>query len=162
MKRFLKVPCKRWLCVQGAAVLLACTAPGLTAGDIPQTDDEKNVRNILRLYCKHYSNEDVPSYKSLFSEKARIATVFPNGELFVLSLDDFIYTQAHYFKQSQVREETFDNVIVETDGTVARAVADYTLSDDEGVSAGKDYFTLIKQDGRWKIVFLLFTDEQVS
>ncbi|MDP8218737.1 MAG: nuclear transport factor 2 family protein [Candidatus Theseobacter exili] len=162
LKKFLKEKYRKnlWLL---QFVFLCCfifTSSELFPAEILSSDNEERIRNILKLYCKYYSNEDAQSYKSLFTARAQIATIFPNGKLFVLSLDDFIYTQEHYFDEADVSMETFENIRVDLTGNVARVVADYSLVDQDGTSTGKDYFTLIKEDNSWKILFLLFTNDE--
>ena len=138
-----------------AAFMLFCScARYVECSDI---EAKKEVVAFLNAYCTFFSAEDDARYKSLFYNEAKIACLDEDSKLYVLNLDEFIESQIQYFKNTSFCREKFKNISVSVEGDIAKVSTDYELIDSSDRKTGRDYFTLVKTEDGWKILFLTFT-----
>lgn len=138
-----------------SAVTLCMVWMAVSSHGAPSEED--SLHTFLDAYCGIYSNKDAAAYRSLFHPVASVAYINGDGTVTVMELAEFMETQVQYFQQRKFVRESFENIRMEIDGNAASATADYTLVDETREINGTDFFSLIKENGRWRIISLLFT-----
>lgn len=126
------------------------------------------VLHELRGYYADFSRRDWPAFRNRFWPGATLTTVWaPAGEkeprVVVTAIEEFI-EQAPYGPGSKpIFEERMLDAEIRASGNLAQAWARYAARfGDPGDVAewrGVDAFTLMKHDGRWRIVSLSYVNE---
>lgn len=115
------------------------------------------IRKLVDGYFKSWSDQRMKDYGDCFAEGSVIQEVTRTGEIFTQTKGPFVAAQASYHK-SAVHKAI--EVPVSTDfsfeAELARAVVYWKLTAGPRVQFGYDHFTLIKQNGEWKIANLVF------
>ena len=123
---------------------------------------------MLVIYYKDFSDRDWPKFRSHFWPGATITTAWRQpgdsvSRVDVTTIDDFI-TEAPNGPDSQpVFAESMIRWEIHTNNNLAEAWVNYhaKFGTTEKLSEwdGKDVFTLMRHEGEWKIVSLVFEAE---
>jgi len=124
-------------------------------------DPKKKEFDAVRQFVDHYfdtwSNQDMKGYGDCFAAAATIQYIDADGSISTRNKPDFLATQIEYQgKTKNPAEERPVSVDVKLEAKLARAVVYWKLTAGPRVEYGYDHFTLVKQDGRWKILNLVF------
>ena len=124
-----------------------------------RTDDprEKEVRELLDRYFKSWSNQDLVRYGQCFMPQAAIQMIDPDRGLVTMPLGPFLQSQQQAHQASRNRmTETPESMTIRFDANLAHALVYWKLVDGERLEYGYDHFTFMKDDGKWRIVNLVF------
>jgi hypothetical protein len=164
--------------VFAALFLSACSGPSPDAGAAPaalaadsaQADSlENEVLAEVERYYEDFSRRDWTAYATHFWPGAMLATVWqppgqPTPRMTVVTVPEFV-AQAPLGPDSKpIFEERMTSARVRVHRNLATVWADYTarFGDSTRVRTwrGVDAFTLMKHDGRWRILSLGYTDRE--
>ena len=124
-----------------------------------QETDKKNIEDFIDTYFKTWSAADMNGYKNCFHPNATIHFE-RSGSITEDKLEDFILGQTLAHKQSdkQLKEIPLSKRIMQ-EGNKALVIVNWKLLSDKKETTGYDYFTLIKVKGKWKIIYLIFHND---
>ncbi|MEP7095526.1 MAG: hypothetical protein ABI793_15805, partial [Flavobacterium sp.] len=75
----------------------------------------------------------------------------------------FTDTYIEFFRsvlKNKKSEEKFENILIKNDDAIASVTFDYSFwSEDSMTNWGKEYWQLVKADGKWKISSVIFSIE---
>jgi len=131
-----------------------------------QTKDEIAIRTMMDDFMNCIKTRDEAKFVSLFQDPViwtgvytdrtfkKVVTEYPDEKIyFTDNYKAFIKS----FKDNK-SEEKFDNVKIIQDGSIASANFDYSFwHDDKMLNWGKEIWTLMKTDGKWKITSVSFS-----
>lgn len=138
-------------------LLLAACGP---RADKPHPDQAAVLAFIDR-YFSTWSARDMDGYGSCFHPSARIVFVSHGGGLQADTLTDFLHGQRLAHAQSdQPMTESATDIKLEGDGRLTQATVRWRLVKGAEVVTGTDCFTLVKTDGGWKIISLVFNNDK--
>lgn len=144
MKRLFFVTISLWL-LAGATAFGQTTKPG---------DEEAAVRQAVQSYLHGLKFNDVESLKKAFWPEAKLFFVKGDGQLGQL-------TQSQWyegFAASAGKEEKGDLKITDVD--ITDNAASVKVEEDYPGSVYVDYLSLLKFDGKWKIVNKIYTSRR--
>lgn len=136
----------------------------LLAGGIAQGQEAKNERDAERIaeiekfvhhYFRTWSDVEMDAYADCFLNEAVIQFIDGRGQLHSQAKRPFIAEQRQV-QSKNPGKETAETVEIRLEPNVARAIVYWKLTMGNRVEYGYDHFTLARQDGKWKIVNLLF------
>jgi pyroglutamyl-peptidase len=118
---------------------------------------EKEVRELIDRYFTSWSNADLLTYGKCFMPQAAIHMIEPSGRLLTLPLAPFLKSQQEAHRSSPNKmTETPERTEIRFDANLAHALVYWKLVDGERIEYGYDHFTLMKSDGEWRIVNIVF------
>lgn len=154
-------------------LLLPAWLPVLAAQNAPV--DVKAIEQVVESFRTSLINKDKPTYMSLFfsdkpedigwqfvSEDARLQDIRkakPDAiKARQIPANNFIALIDGAVASPKLKEETFSNTKIETDGDVASVAFDYSFHDD-GVKTnwGKEMWQLIRTERGWKIFSVIYS-----
>ncbi len=147
----------------GAMVLLGVGAitgmafrERMPAPAAPRTPEEAAIEGLIATYFRSWSSRDLESYAGCFHPNARIW--YEGRE--PLALSEFLQTQerAHATSPLPMREWAADSGITVKDG-LASVWVRWELERGKERKRGWDFFTLIHEEGRWRILSLVFNED---
>ncbi len=119
------------------------------------TDQE--VREFIGRYFRTWSDQDMKSYDSCFLPDAGIQHIDSRGRLSTYSRSNFISSQRDYHRNAPHKTTEVPNTIdIRFEQKLARVVVHWTLTAGPRTESGYDHFTLMKHEGNWRIVNLVF------
>jgi len=125
------------------------------AGD--ENPEKPAVEKLIKDYFKSWSDQRMRDYGNCFADDAVIQEVTRTGELYTQMKNPFVTTQATYHKMAMFKAvEVPVKTTITFEAELARAVVYWKLTAGPRVQYGYDHFTLVKQDGEWKIANLIF------
>ena len=136
--------------------------PAVKASEPVQDEKKANpetaaVEKLISGYFKSWSEQRMKDYGNCFAEGSVIQEISQAGEIYTQAKIPFVSAQTSYHKAAVHKAI---EVPVRTDITfeaeLARAVVYWKLTAGPRVQFGYDHFTLIQQEGEWKIVNLVF------
>lgn len=145
-----------------AGALVAAIALGSTAllyTEERRGDDARlpEVRDFIGRYFRTWSNQDMKGYDDCFHSDAVVQFLDARGLLETTPRRQFVAGQSEYHRTAPHRAtEVPESVDIRFEGKLARAVVYWKLTAGPRLEYGYDHFTLLKQDGAWKIVNLVF------
>lgn len=122
------------------------------------SQEKTEIQNLIKVFGECIVKKDTATFKNLFTENSFnwIAVLKkPKGaKSFTKTFQDF-----HTFLLDKgEQEEIFKNIHIENDDAIASVTFDYSfLSNHQVANSGKEFWQLIKTDGQWKIVSLIYT-----
>jgi pyroglutamyl-peptidase len=126
-------------------------------GEGGETREHKEIKEFIGRYFRTWSNQDMKGYEACFLPEASIQHISAAGRLTTSSRPQFIASQRNYHRTSPVRTtEVAESVDIRLEGKLARVVVFWKLTAGARMEWGYDHFTLIRQDGGWRIVNLVF------
>jgi len=118
---------------------------------------EQEVKAFVERYFKVWSDQDMDAYDDCFMTDASIQYIDQRGQLFTTPRQRFVASQREIHRRSAVRSvEVPETIEIRFEQQFARAVVYWKLTAGTRVQKGYDHFTLKRDDGRWRIVNLLF------
>jgi pyroglutamyl-peptidase len=120
----------------------------------PRVDE---VRTFVERYFRTWSDQDMDGYDSCFLPEAIIQFIDDRGAITTTGKTRFVASQREVHRRSEERNiEVPESVEVRMEGRLARAVVFWKLTSGARIQKGYDHFTLIKREGKWRIVNLVF------
>lgn len=155
------------------ALLLPAWLPVIAAQNAPA--DVKAIEQVVESFRTSLINKDKPTYMSLFfsdkpedigwqfvSEDARLQDIRkakPDAiKARQIPANNFIALIDGAVASPKLKEETFSNTKIETDGDVASVSFDYSFHDD-GVKTnwGREMWQLVRTEQGWKIFSVIYS-----
>jgi pyroglutamyl-peptidase len=135
-------------------------APAARAGrEKPKEDRAKETREIKEFIGRYFSTwsaQDIKGYDACFLPDASVQHVGSGGELTTYTRPQFIATQREFHRNSPVKAtEVAEKVDIRFEEKLARVVVYWKLTGPR-TDYGYDHFTLMKHEGNWRIVNLVF------
>jgi hypothetical protein len=119
--------------------------------------DVKDVKEFIGRYFSTWSNQDMKGYDACFLPDACIQHIDARGNLTTSSRPDFIASQREYHRTAPYKTtEVAETVDIRFEEKLARVVVYWKLTAGPRIDYGYDHFTLIKHNGNWRIVNLVF------
>lgn len=139
------------------SVLLISAAQALAQAPPPEDEDKRTpeCKKFIELYFSSWSNNEMDVYADCFLNEATIQFIDTRGQLHSQTKRTFIAEQ----KMVQSRTpglEVPESIEIRFEPNLARAIVYWKLTMNKRVEYGYDHFTLARQDGKWKIVNLVF------
>jgi pyrrolidone-carboxylate peptidase len=131
----------------------------LEQGPGPEAKDPRQaeVKEMVERYFKTWSNQDMKGYDECFLPDAVIQFIDDRGRVMNSGRAEFVAGQRDYHRTSPDKSvEVPERIDITFEGKLARAVVYWKLTAGKRIEYGYDHFTLIKQDGKWRIVNLVF------
>ncbi len=126
----------------------------------PSKDEDPRlgeVRTFVDRYFRSWSDQDMNTYDSCFLPEAVIQFIDDRGAITSKGKTRFVSEQREVHRRSVERNvEVPESVEVRLEGRLAHAVVIWKLTSGERVQKGYDHFTLLKREGKWRIVNLTF------
>ncbi len=146
------------------AVAQAGPAPVVPASlrtEVQAAKDEeprlREVRTFVEHYFKSWSDQEMDDYDACFAPEAIIQYLDDRGTVRNTAKRPFVASQREVHRNSDVRNiEVPETIDVRMEGRLAHAVVFWKLTSGQQVQKGYDHFTLMKRDGKWRIVNLVF------
>lgn len=146
---------RRFLILPVLLVLAGCR-PALPPPPDPAVAE---VRAFLENYFAVWSVNNMDAYGSLFAPEATVHAG-KGSTLLSLPLGPFLDGQRAAQAVRRMSEAPLSiDVRPSPDGRAAQATVRWRLVDGERSETGWDHFTLLRRDGGWRIVHLLFYQE---
>lgn len=126
-------------------------------GTDPDIHRRAEVQELITRYFASWSSQDMPGYEECFLPDASIQHLNAGGQLASLGREAFIATQREYHRTATHRTvETPEKIDIRFEQKLARAVVAWKLTSGPRTETGYDHFTLVKHEGKWRIVNLVF------
>jgi ketosteroid isomerase-like protein len=113
------------------------------------------VKQFVEHYFSTWSNVEMDAYADCFLNDAVVQFIDPRGQLHSQGKKAFIAEQ-RAVQSRNAGKETPETIEITFEPNLARAVVFWKLTMKGRVDYGYDHFTLARQDGKWKIVNLVF------
>jgi pyroglutamyl-peptidase len=118
---------------------------------------EQEIEKFIQGYFQSWSAQQFFRYDACFMRNACIQFLDDRGRLATSPRKIFIAQQRQLAESAPVkRSETAETIKITFEADVVRVVVFWKLTEGAKLTYGYDHFTLIKHDGAWKIVNLLF------
>jgi hypothetical protein len=131
-------------------------APGGAKAKQKQAAVEQ-VRAFVDRYFSTWSNQDMAGYSDCFLPQACIQFVDSDGRVITRTKAQFVAEQTEYHARARTRaEEKPVSVDIRVEARLARAVVFWKLAAGPRTEFGYDHFTLVNDNGRWRILNLVF------
>jgi len=138
-----------------------------------KADDKREIMQIIDKYSESVIKRDSISFYELFNEGivTWCAGVKDNSHAREIKEKGSKDARSSYFSSSHKEflrglsrykstEDTFDNIDIIQDGTVASVTMDYSFwANTKMTNWGEKYLGLIKRDGKWKITSVIYSLE---
>ncbi len=132
---------------------------GIAFGQEPKNEREAEriaeVKKFVEHYFSTWSNVEMDAYADCFLNEAVIQFIDARGQLHSQPKRPFIAEQRQV-QSKNPGKETAETIEIRLEPNVARAIVYWKLTMGDRVEYGYDHFTLARQDGKWRIVNLLF------
>ena len=159
----------RWIPLLISALIgFSCrskTDNAVTTTSESKTPEGAVVESLIKEYYQDMSARDWKKYRMHFWENATITTAWQQpgdsiATVDVTTIDDFIKETPHGPDSKPIFEETMKAARINLKGNIAEAWVDYEAKfgskDTLNQWTGTDVFTLLRHNGEWKIVSLVF------
>lgn len=115
------------------------------------------LKAFIHKYFTSWSNKDIGGYRSCFWPEASIQLLGAGGTVTLYQLQSFIETQRHFLESTQlpVKEEPI-SVDIQFERELARIFVHWKLTHGTEIKYGYNHFLLMKHDGTWRILSLVF------
>ncbi len=115
------------------------------------------VKTFVEHYFSTWSEQDMDGYDACFLPDAVIQFIDANGSISTAGKQRFVASQRAFHRGSNTRTvEVPENIDIRFEGKLARAVVYWKLTSGARIERGYDHFTLMTEEGHWRIVNLLF------
>jgi pyrrolidone-carboxylate peptidase len=132
-------------------------APGEDAAGKEKQAAVEQVRAFVDRYFATWSKQDMAGYGDCFAPQASIQFIDSDGRVVTRNKAQFVAEQTEYHARARVRaEEKPVDVDIRVEARLARAVVFWKLTAGPRTEFGYDHFTLIRDNGRWRILNLAF------
>lgn len=133
-------------------------SPTIPPGKKPAKNDPRiaEVNKFVERYFRTWSNREMDAYGDGFVREAVVQHIDERGNVTTQAMPEFLADQRRY-QQIRPARETPLAADIKFEGPIARAVVYWKLEDASSPAKyGYDHFTLIRREGGWKIVNLVF------
>lgn len=118
---------------------------------------QAEVKEMVTRYFKTWSDQDMRGYDACFLPDAVVQHIDDRGRVSNSGRAEFVASQREYHRTAPEKTvEVPETIEVTFEGKLARAVVYWKLTAGKRVEYGYDHFTLMKHDGKWRIVNLVF------
>jgi pyroglutamyl-peptidase len=124
-----------------------------------KVDDPRlpNVKKFVEHYFSSWSEQDMDGYDACFLPEACIQFIDPRGLIQTSGKARFVASQRAFHRSSTIRTiEVPETIDIRFEGRLARAVVYWKLTSGDRIERGYDHFTLMIEEGQWRIVNLVF------
>lgn len=137
---------------------------GYFAGNASAEDDIDAVNKVIDEFQTAYSSKNITDVQNLFHHKAVVGIDFySNKDQKIMSLLEWLNSTKEIFRErSTISDKLTDRDINVYRGALATVVCNYDYRDGVSHQAGVDVFTLMKIRGKWKIISLIFSGDDVK
>jgi len=138
--------------------LLSCVRdePAKRGGDLGV---ESEIHDFVDQYFSTWSDQKMYEYRELFLPDAVVHFKSVEGKLTTYGREDFVQGQvaAHQRSPERMREIPLETkMLASADGRSVLVTVRWKLFRGEEEDTGYDHFTLVRDDRRWRIAYLLF------
>ncbi len=138
----------------------SCTAQDPLVANQPQPAPAVDprtaeVKQFVEGYFRSWSNRQMDAYADCFHPDAVIQFVDANGRVRNQTKDPFCAEQRNV-QSTTPAVEVPTSIDIRFEAKLARAVVAWKLTQGRRVETGYDHFTLIKLNGKWRILTLVF------
>lgn len=121
-----------------------------------QTSDENSVKEVINSLFTAMKNTDSETGQALFTDQAILQTITKDGNAKTEDVKEFISSFSKFSKNDLDERIIFANISI--DGDLASVFTPYSFYfKGEFLHCGASSFQLIRQNGRWKIHYLIDT-----
>jgi pyroglutamyl-peptidase len=131
----------------------------LVQSQAAKDDDPRlaEIRAFVERYFRSWSDQDMDAYDSCFLPEAFVQFIDDRGAVSTTAKRQFVAQQREVHRRAEVRNvEVPESVDVRMEGKLAHAVVFWKLTSGAKIQKGYDHFTLLRREGRWRIVNLVF------
>jgi pyrrolidone-carboxylate peptidase len=154
VQRFVKDTLETWHTLYHGKASAAARA---SQGEAGESREHKEIKEFIGRYFRTWSNQDMKGYEACFLPEASIQHISTAGRLTTSTRPQFIASQRNYHRTSPVRTtEVAESVDIRLEEKLARVVVFWKLTAGARTEWGYDHFTLMRHDGQWRIVNLVF------
>jgi pyroglutamyl-peptidase len=115
------------------------------------------VKKFVEHYFSTWSEQDMDGYEDCFLPEACIQFIDARGLIQTTGKARFVASQRAFHRSSTTRTvEVPENIDIRFEGKLVRAVVYWKLTSGDRIERGYDHFTLIMEEGHWRIVNLVF------
>jgi len=125
-------------------------------GKSPDDPRNKEVETFIRRYFRTWSSQDLKGYGECFLNSSSIQFIDPQGKVELSSLPTFLASQGEFMRRGERATEAPVSIDIRFESKLARAIVYWKLTSGSREVFGYDHFTLLKQNGEWGIVNLVF------
>jgi len=117
----------------------------------------QGVKEFIGRYFRTWSDQDMKGYDECFLPDACIQYLDSQGGLSTYSRLQFVADQRDYHRRAPVRAtEVAESIDIRFEARLARVVVPWKLTAGPRTERGYDHFTLVRNQGNWRIVNLVF------
>lgn len=121
-----------------------------------QTSDEHSVKEVINSLFTGMKNTDSETVKALFTDQAILQTITKDGNVKTDDVREFLSSFSKFSKNDLDERIVFKNISI--DGDLASVFTPYSFYFKGNFShCGANSFQLVKQNGTWKIHYLIDT-----
>ncbi len=152
----------------GLAVVAVCTVVSYRSFTVAPTsgitDDSRSseVEEFIRRYFRTWSSQDMKGYGECFLENSTIQFIDSEGKVEQFALPAFLANQGEILRAGQNQNEVPESIDIRFESNLARVVVYWKLTVGPREVFGYDHFTLLKRNGKWGIVNLVFYETKQS
>jgi pyroglutamyl-peptidase len=157
VQQFVQDVLETWQTLYPRRVPAAAAVRSLQGKAEERPQDRKDIKEFIERYFSTWSKQDMKGYDACFMPDACIQHIDPKGRISTMPRVQFIASQRNYHRTSPVRTtEVAESVDIRFEEKLARVVVFWKLTAGRRVETGYDHFTLMRHEGQWRIVNLVF------
>ena len=162
----------RFLFIVPCLALFSCGGKmepdSISIASLSDTPEGAGIETLLKTYYRDMSDRDWEAYRSHFWDNATITTAWqqPGDSTSLVDItviDDFILETPNGPDSQPIFEESMKDSKITVNGNLAEAWVTYQAKfgtpDSLMQWTGTDVFTLLRHEGEWKIVSLVFESD---
>jgi hypothetical protein len=152
----------------GLVVVTACSVAvfhSLAADPTGRKSDaprDQEVEELIRRYFRTWSSHDMKGYGDCFLSNSCIQFIDAQGRIEQFALPAFLANQGDLLRAGQDEAEVPESIDIRFESRLARVVVYWKLTTGSREVFGYDHFTLMKRNGKWGIVNLVFYETKRS
>jgi hypothetical protein len=122
----------------------------------PNDPRSREVEELIRRYFRTWSSRDMKGYGECFLNNACIQFIDLQGRIEQHGLPSFLAYQGELLREGRYETELPESIDIRFEAELARVVVYWKLTAGPTTTHGCDHFTLMKHEGKWKVVNLVF------
>jgi hypothetical protein len=143
------------------ASLLLLLSTGSSLGEQRSISEERLLREFISDYFSSWSKPDIEAYSKCFHPQASIHCIDRSGNPHLSLLDTFISEQRQaQLSASEPMIEKPTQSSIKVRGRIAHAMVRWELHKGGASYTGTDYFTFLKTHTGWRILSLIFEQDE--
>jgi pyroglutamyl-peptidase len=117
----------------------------------------QEIKEFISRYFRTWSEQDMKGYDECFLPDACIQFIDSQDRLHTSARAGFVANQAEYHRTAPHKSvEVPEAMDIRFEAKLARAVVSWKLTAGPRTERGYDHFTLVKHEGKWRIINLTF------